>query len=129
MAWKKIIVADLNDNHEFLFQFSRDQYGVYIVRSSTEICRLKGKSDILYIGKGKIKHRLIALLDPHFRETKRKHSAKQDLKRLITEEGFIIYIKYLFFDTNDLAKKKEKDLLKKYCLKHIEPPPLNHTRK
>jgi hypothetical protein len=106
--------------------------GIYIIRCDKKIQRIKGESCIIYIGSGGLRTRLISLLDFSFveflNETKRKHTAKSSLKRIHDELDFKIEV--LFIKVRQpSAKEIESQLIEDYCLNHIEPPPLNHTRK
>ncbi len=135
-SWKNFPCTRLRELEDIAFKnHLAVENGVYIFYSSTNISRLKGKSKIIYVGHGQIYKRLIPILEfifeNHSNETKRKHSAKKDLKRIYQDKNLRININvsYCIIETKEKAKELEKEILEEYCKKHIEPPPLNHTRK
>jgi hypothetical protein len=127
--WIKI-QTDYESNKKLVLRLPKDK-GIYVVRAKVQIPRVKGDSDIIYIGQGVIKHRIQALLrsflPPHFRDYMNKHTAREEFERLIREQEFELELCYVL--TSEDPKAKESHLLHKYCEDHIEPPPLNNTRK
>jgi hypothetical protein len=98
--------------------------GVYIFRliQGATLARLKGNSDIIYIGstrKGRrtLRDRLKDHLSPR--------GVGYRLKRVINEVGSV-EVAWRVFDTHEGAQACERQLLKRFEKDHIELPPLNH---
>lgn len=87
------------------------------------IQRLRGKSDILYLGRSgtinnrTIRRRLLELLRNH-------HVAAPRVKRLREELAF--QLEFSFAETKE-PESTEKLLLMSYEKEHYELPPLNHV--
>lgn len=107
--------------------------GVYVVRADRPIPRLKGESDVLYIGEGNVKNRVEELvkrfLPPSWkRNITVSHTARNDLERALDELGISIEISYVKCNSKEEAKGLENKLIWIYRQDHIESPPLNNTR-
>jgi len=101
--------------------------GVYIIKIENSIGRVKGRSDIIYIGQGKLKDRLYAILGYFYGKPSEKnwpHTAKKEIFRLLSEEKNNLF--YSCFITK-ACKELERKLLREYEKDHIELPPLNKT--
>jgi len=99
--------------------------GVYIIKQNKAFRRIKGESDIIYIGQGKVQDRLWAITGCFFKEGKNwHHTAKEEIYRLIREENK--RLKFAFYITKK-CKMLEDKFLKKYEKDHIELPPLNKS--
>lgn len=130
-------LTDLDNHHVFegkpFKKMYKNKNGVYIIRAKEKIKRLKGESRIIYVGSGALNARLIALFDPYFKKynntTKRLHTAKECLKRIKQETNIEIEVLILQNENKHQAETLESSLIKDYCKQHIEPPPLNNTRK
>lgn len=99
--------------------------GVYIIKEENSVGRVKGKSDIIYIGQGKLKDRLYGILGYFYGKSNEKiwpHTAKKEIFRLLSEEKKNLFVSYCITKN---PKKLEKELLHKYEKYHIELPPLN----
>lgn len=99
--------------------------GVYIIKGKGLVGRVKGKSDIIYIGQGRLKDRLYAILGYFYGKSDEKiwpHTAKKEIFRLLIEEKKNLFVSYHITKT---CKKLEKELLHEYEKNHIELPPLN----
>jgi hypothetical protein len=101
--------------------------GVYVFRifGARLVCRLKGKSDIVYIGTtvaipGSLRRRLAQHLAPRHDQTglaPRIRRAQQEVGRL--------EIAWVTCPDNYETRLLESELLDMYCADHIELPPLN----
>jgi len=97
--------------------------GVYVIRLGKPIPRLKGESEILYIGAGKIQDRLYAIC-ARFYGVEYAHTAKDELYRVIQEVAPDCWVSFTITDNHN---QLEKDLLHRYSKDHIELPPLNRA--
>jgi hypothetical protein len=127
--WIKIKPKKYNYNKDVVLNLPKEQ-GVYVIRTSKPVPRIKGDSDILYIGRGVIQRRIQVLLRSHlplnFRDYMNKHSAREAFERLLNELGLDVEFSFILAEN---SKDLETNLLEKFCQGHIEPPPLNNTRK
>ena len=101
--------------------------GVYIIKTETSVGRVRGKSDIIYIGQGRLKDRLYAILGYFYGKSNERswpHTAKKEIFRLLSEEKKNLLVSY---HITKACKKLEKELLHEYEKDHIELPPLNKT--
>lgn len=124
------IEADHQRNKELISRLPKEK-GVYIIRVGKPIPRIKGESDIIYIGQGVIQHRIQALLRSYLplplRDYMNKHTARELFERVASELN--LQPEFSFVLLGQKSKELESRLLRDYCLSHIEPPPLNNTRK
>jgi hypothetical protein len=100
---------------------TEDSVGIYRICSRTPIPRLNGESEILYIGQGKIKHRLckhIELAGVYF-------SKADVLLRVRDSLGHQLYCEFIVIENSGLV---ESSLLREYEGQHWELPPLNRSR-
>jgi len=147
--WIKI-VKDYDYNRDLILKLPRKK-GVYIIRADKPILRIKGESDIIYIGQGKIQSRIQQLLRSYlpvnFRNYFGKHTAREGFERILEETELELEFSYITMDIEetkakvlelatlhsfkgvDITKGIERRLLERYCRDHIEPPPLNNTRR
>jgi hypothetical protein len=105
--------------------------GVYLLTTDRELERLKGASDILYIGRSgnlrkRAKQLFKYLLPEDFADWKGKHTASVAVEKILKETSIKIFISYV---TCGNYKELETELLQKYCKNHIETSPLNNQRK
>jgi len=124
------IEANHQRNKELILRLPKEK-GVYVIRVGKPIPRIKGESDIIYIGQGVIRRRIQALLrsylPPPFWDYMNKHTARELFERVTTELNLQSEFSYVL--RGQKSKELESQLLTDYCLSHIEPPPLNNTRK
>jgi len=105
--------------------------GVYKIKASEDICRLHGKSPLLYVGeshKGSVYSELSYLQDIKNNKTYKKHELRKSIKKFLKQKRFDsdkIQFRYKYCPE---AQKEETRLLKKYEDKHWELPPFNHKR-
>jgi hypothetical protein len=129
-TWIKI-VEDYDYNRDLILKLPRKK-GVYVIRADRPISRIKGKSDIIYIGQGKIQSRIQHLLRSYlpinFRDYFSKHTARKGFEKILKETELKLEFSYITVDS-EKAKEIERRLLVLYCEEHIEPPPLNNTRR
>ena len=114
----------LNGNNNLNYNLEQQrQRCVYAFVLSDYFGRLKGCSDILYIGKTEqgLESRLKEYKN-HSGETNKR--VRRALIKLL-ESGYRVYI--YAKETNDAGKEEEK-LLKMYENDHLELPPLNRQR-
>lgn len=92
--------------------------GIYIISTNFKFPRLKGKTDILYIGKASnLRRRLLT-----FPKQKGRTAIKRFL--ILERNGF----KLLFsIKKSNHPKELEKRYLVLYEKLHLELPPLNHS--
>jgi hypothetical protein len=101
--------------------------GVYIFRliRTPTLARLKGHSDIIYIGSTKKGERTLRdRLKDHLRPRGDKRDLGYRLKR-VTDEAGSVEVAWRVFDSHDSAQECERQLLKRFEKDHIELPPLN----
>ena len=129
-AWTKII-EDYAYNRNLILKLPKNK-GTYVIRADKSISRIKGQSDIIYIGQGKIQSRIQQLLRSYlpinFRNYSNKHTAREAFERILNETELELEFSYVVVDTEEV-KEIESRLLKLYCKDHIEPPPCNNTRR
>jgi len=116
-------------NRELILKLPRVK-GVYVIRAHKTIKRIKGESDIVYVGQGTIQSRIQVLLRSflpiNFRNYQSKHTARESFERIINELDLKLEFSYIIAKN---PKEIETQLLEAYCGEHIEPPPLNNTRR
>jgi hypothetical protein len=103
-----------------------DQEIVYVLRSEKEIPRLKGKSNIVYIGQTKrsFSHRYA----PYAKLIATAKGNKFKYEHIVEEYGFISISICDFNNFGDTLAKAEGQLLWWYFQNHCEFPPLNYTK-
>ncbi len=90
--------------------------GVYFVLCNQEFARLKGKTNILYIGKAtNLAKRL----------TGRRNAMPRFMS--LRRHGFKLTFEFITTTTKEQARVLEAQHLRKYELSHLELPPLNHA--
>ena len=129
LSAKKQISTDLIENKDYVLSVPTKS-GVYVVSTDYEVSRLRGKSDILYIGRSnnlrrRMKFLLKYFLPLGFVGNWGKHTAREALKIILEETDINVYIAYTVCGNQ---KAVEKKLLQKFCKNHIETPPLNNQR-
>lgn len=133
-SWQNFKINNLTvESEDFLFGKSiKNCYGIYLVASEENYKTILGYSDIWYIGQGKLRDRLIALLDPYFKShssgTQRNHTAKNDLKRMIDVNCYSYSLYYKEFSDSEKSRQIEKKLLNDFCNKNIMAPPFNSNK-
>lgn len=124
------IEANHQRNKELILGLPKEK-GVYVIRVGRPVPRIKGESDIIYIGQGVIQRRIQALLRSYlplpFRDYMNKHTAREPFERVTSELNLQPEFSYVLLGQE--SKELESRLLRDYCLFHIEPPPLNNTRR
>jgi len=129
--WQEVSTR-LNKSKQLILDLPRET-GVYAIKSSGHVRRLKGESDIIYLGHGKIQTRIqnliIDFLPSSFKNYNTRHTASHELTRIIKETGLHLEVSYATHPTKEDSKMWESKLLRCYCRDHIEPPPLNNTRR
>jgi hypothetical protein len=124
------ISRDEQQNMQFVLDTARS-CGVYVVFADRKIERVRGESDILYIGRSgnvqrRMKYLLKYFLPADFVGNWGRHTARDALKVIITETDIKVSVAHTFCGN---YKEVESELLQKYCKVHIEGPPLNNQRK
>ena len=107
-------------------------HGVYFFRLSENFGRLKGVSDILYIGKTENKKGLKRRFELYL-----KPGASQETNKRVNifirkyrEKGMKGEIQVAWIKTGNFkAKEKENQLLDRYFQEHCELPPLNRNHR
>lgn len=129
-TWTKVM-KDYDDNRDLILKLPKNK-GIYVVRADKPISRIKGQSDIIYIGRGRIQSRIQQLLRSYlpinFRNYLSKHTAREAFDRVLNETELELEFSYVIVHTEEV-KETESRLLKLYCKDHIEPPPGNNTRR
>ena len=100
------------------------QRGAYVIRKAggQRFGRLRGESDILYIGKAETKGGLKQRLQQHMRPGPTQYT-NQRIKKLARK-----YEMEVAWHACEKPRNVEHHLLSKYVSKHDELPPLNHAR-
>lgn len=110
-------------NKEGILERSTLDIGVYIIRTDKSFGRLKGSSDILYIGKTNTKGGFKTRMKQYF------NPGPSQLTN-IRINNFLnnnhVFMEILFLKDND-PESLERDLLKKYMEEHLELPPFNRN--
>jgi hypothetical protein len=108
--------------------------GIYIISTDFKFSRLKGITDILYIGKANDLHKRLSTFSNGFEFCKlKKHLKNRPVykRRHAIWRFWDLYCEgyQLFFSTkkSKSPKKQEKSYLGQYHKKHLELPPLNHS--
>ncbi|MFH0972827.1 MAG: hypothetical protein V1768_02430 [Patescibacteria group bacterium] len=122
------------DNKEKNLSFIKkvpNESGVYIIFANREIQRLKGKSNIIYIGKSealrdRLKDLFMYLLPYGAYDYFRPHTARTAMMKILKETNLKLTISYI---KKSNPREFESRLIVKYCNSHIEPPPLNNQRR
>ncbi len=124
----KNIRKNFSEWHPFNEQYLKkapERHGIYVIRKSEGQCfgRLRGKSDILYIGsteaKGGLRQRLRQYLHPGPTQWTNKRINKLLIK----------YKMEVAWCTCNESGNLEHQLLREYLTEHDELPPLNHATK
>ena len=102
-----------------------DKSGVYIFSLSEEICRLRGKTDILYIGatSSGLKSRIDKYLKAN--ETQKTNLRISKFCKKLLLDGKRINLLFIKCENEKDPKKLESDLLKEFEEEHWELPPFN----
>src|SRR5260370_32446501 len=107
------------------FQGAPRKPGIYVFRLNQAINRLKGKSDIVYIGSTVKGRRTIQdRLKDHLGVRKVERNTAYYLER-VQREVNTLEVSWKALETHDEAMDEERVLLVKYMADHIEFPPLN----
>jgi len=101
--------------------------GIYVLRMSMDLPRLKERSDILYIGSTRSGRATVRTrLQQHLRPRDDQRDIGCRIARVIAEvPGCTIEFAFRAFSSHAEARFMEAELLKQYETDHIEFPPLN----
>lgn len=104
--------------------------GVYAIVANNNLVRLKGASDIIYIGQTKnlrnrIKTLFKYLIPENVYRITYNHTARPGLMKILNETDYNLSITFL---AHNNPREVERKLLTAYCNNHIETPPLNNQR-
>ncbi|MEM0149194.1 MAG: hypothetical protein QW346_02935 [Candidatus Micrarchaeaceae archaeon] len=104
---------------ESSLEYATNENGVYCMRLQEAICRVKGKSDIAYIGSATngFKTRFRGYMNPGPTQ-KTNIRVKEFSRKYKLEVSFLV---------TDKPKFYESLLLEEYLADHDELPPLNHS--
>lgn len=97
--------------------------GLYAFVLDTDFCRMKGKSDILYIGKTSNKKGIRQRIRWYLKPTKEQETNIRIKKFIDSRNGKV----KLFFKVCNNERIEEKKLLYEYLKQHDELPPLNRS--
>lgn len=110
--------------------------GIYIISTDFKFPRLKGKTDILYIGKGdNLRNRLLTFFKGLKFCEAHKHSDPRPVFRRrhaiwrfwnLQSQGFKILFSTVKSETKQKPEELENEYLIGYEKRHLEIPPLNH---
>jgi hypothetical protein len=95
--------------------------GIYVVFSEKSFVRLRGKTNIVYIGKANNLSQRVPTL---WKGTMRRAKERFDDLRKNTEYKNLYFRCYYPYPE---PEKKEEEELKSFKRKHLELPPLNHN--
>jgi hypothetical protein len=101
-------------------------FGVYAIRRGTQFSRVRGSSDILYIGSATNQAGLHIRLRQYFSPGPTQRTNKRILA-LVAESGSY-QVAWLLADTIPKAKALEQEILEGYWQEHGELPPENLRR-
>lgn len=91
--------------------------GIYRIHTQKLFPRLLGKTDIVYIGKGQnLRKRLLSFFGYGTRRATHRFDR-------LKQKGFKLAFSFLISKNPEALEKQE---IKKYELRHLEIPPLNH---
>lgn len=121
--WHTIKLNSVPDQNPLLKE-RKDEVGVYLIRSKEKIHRLKGISDIIYVGKGVLRNRIGKAL-AYYRGQKKCPYYSRMLSLFLVELNLDLSFSYLVTES---AEQLERLILKEYENDHYELPPLNHIR-
>lgn len=113
----------LEFNTYILSQKVPNKKGVYKIKIDKNIMRFFGKSNILYIGQGKINNRLWCLAEPN---KKWAHTAREKIL-MLRKKAPEIKLTFSYCISKN-PKQLEKKLLNSYFRKHLELPPFNRIK-
>jgi len=102
----------------------KGEVGIYLIRSRKGIPRLKGVSDIIYVGKGVLRNRIFKAIANDKGQKKCPYYSKM-LSLFLLELNLDLSFSY---SVTEDAKRLEGLILKEYENDHYELPPLNHVR-
>ena len=123
--WSEWQVIKLNsETEQNPLKEKRGEVGIYLIRSRKGIPRLKGVSDIIYVGKGVLRNRIGKAL-AYYRGKKRCPYYSKMLSLILLELNLDLSFSY---SVTEDAKRLEGLILKEYENDHYELPPLNHVR-
>jgi len=98
--------------------------GIYLFRMAQPFPRLKGMSDIVYIGCTTSQRTISDRLKDHLSVREIERNTAYYLERVQCEVN-AIEVSWKTFEKPTGAKDAERNLLEKYVADHIELPPLN----
>jgi len=110
-------------NKENILERSTLDIGVYIIRTDKSFGRLKGSSDILYIGKTNAKGGFKTRMKQYFNPGPSQLTNIR-IKNFLSNNR--VFMEISFLKNND-PESLERDLLKKYVEEHLELPPFNRN--
>lgn len=130
LSKKELITRDFDKNMNLVLSAPACS-GIYMVTTDRELERVRGRSDVLYIGRSgnlrkRMKYLLKYFLPADFAGNWGRHIARDVLKTILDETDLKVFISYA---TCGNYKQVETLLLQKFCKNHIEGPPLNNQRK
>ncbi len=125
-----MISGNKEENLNFIKNAPRNS-GIYIILADKDIPRLKGQSNVVYIGKSdalcdRLKNLFMYLLPYGVYDRIGPHTARKALMKIIEETDLKLSISYI---KHENPRELESKLIVAYCNNHIEPPPLNNQRK
>ncbi len=93
--------------------------GIYMVRAEKPFCRLRGETDILYIGMAgrDLRRRLSTFWRANGRNAKIRFET-------LKKAGFALH--YSYYPCAN-PREEERLALARFARKHLELPPLNHS--
>ena len=106
--------------------------GVYQLRTNKKFERLKGETDILYIGCGDLYDRLTCFeeLDNTEKDKSWKHDVRKRLReylKYMKKKGKNVKIEFRYHITGEYEDKENK-LLDEFENEHLEYPPFNKKK-
>lgn len=127
----KFVISEDKETNKRFVESVPFKSGVYAIVADKPISRLKGKSEILYLGKTsnlrrRLKHLLKYFLPDYYVGRWGRHTARKMLKIIFEETDIKPAIVYLVHSNPRVAERK---LLQGYYLTHLETPPLNNQRR
>ncbi len=102
-------------------------YGVYIIRSIYYIPRLRGTSDILYVGEGRLINRVGKIFNYELGYRSWPYDSRP-ICVIKKELEIPMEFSYLLTSNKKACQRNETEILDEYEKQHLELPPVNHSR-
>ena len=103
-----------------------NQYGVYIIRAPFGLNRVRGNSNVVYIGQSGERGGKQGIHDRIFNTRGVEELVREKIESLFPNQNFTLQVCLTGQQNGQLARALEKQLLSAYLNTHYELPPANH---